>query len=114
MPLQWFKPFFMSWLNIFDFAIILCSWVGVMSDEMPSGVAAFRVIRAFRVLRILRFLRLFRFMVPLRVLITALFSAFWPVLHSLFLLLSVITIFSVIGTQVFAEKMPARFGDLKR
>lgn len=98
---QWYRFFTKGW-NIFDFAII----VGSLLPFVGEGVMAARL------LRIMKLGRLFAATPQMRILITAMLRSFVPSLGVCMLLLIVIYVYAIIGTELFAGNDPQRFGNL--
>ena len=94
-----FKFFANAW-NVFDFLIVAIS---VVPAAGPFSV--------FRTLRILRTLRLINNVPKLRVIIEALLKSI-PSMGWISLLLMVVYIFAVLGTNLYGNEFPELFGDL--
>lgn len=93
--------FFRQGWNVFDFSIVAIALV--------PAAGPFAILRSLRILRVLRLLtRIDR----LRRIIESLLQAIPSIGWILFLLTMVFYIFAVMGTQLFAEAFPERFGDL--
>lgn len=95
--------FFRQGWNVFDFSIVAIALV--------PAAGPFAILRSLRILRVLRLLtRIER----LRRIIESLLQAIPSIGWILFLLTMVFYIFGVMGTQLFAEEFPERFGNLGR
>lgn len=98
---RWYRFFTKGW-NLFDFVII----AGALLPFVGQGYIAARL------LRILKLGRLFASTPQMRILITAMLRSFVPSLGVCMLLLIVIYVYAIIGTELFAGNDPQRFGDL--
>lgn len=98
---RWYRFFTKGW-NLFDFVII----VGALLPFVGQGYIAARL------LRILKLGRLFASTPQMRILITAMLRSFVPSLGVCMLLLIVIYVYAIIGTELFAGNDPQRFGHL--
>lgn len=98
---KWYRFFTKGW-NLFDFVLITVTMLPFFS----SGLL---VLRLFRVMKLGR---LFSATPQLRILVTALFHSLQPAAGVCLLLLIVIYIYAVIGTEAFAGNDPQRFGSL--
>jgi voltage-gated sodium channel len=95
--------FFRDPWNCFDFLVVGIALV-------PSA-GAFSVLRALRVLRMLRLIS----MVPsMRRVVSTLLAAIPGVLSIVGLLVLLVYVFAVMGTNLFADASPRYFGDLGR
>ena len=93
--------FFRQGWNVFDFSIVAIALV--------PAAGPFAILRSLRILRVLRLLtRIDR----LRRIIESLLQAIPSIGWILFLLTMVFYIFCVMGTQLFSEEFPERFGNL--
>ncbi|ALO45085.1 ion transporter [Pseudohongiella spirulinae] len=95
--------FFRSGWNIFDFLIVAIALV--------PATGPLAILRALRILRVLRLLTKIE---RLRRLIESLMHAIPSIGWILFLLSMVFYIYGVMGTQLFAEAFPEKFGHLGR
>ena len=102
MTAHWWKPFWASSWNVFDFVIVSVTLISLSPASLP-GIKFLRLIRAFRVLRI------FARLASLRMLISALTASFLPVANAIIIVLLVVAIFSVLGVSFFNETDPAHF-----
>ncbi len=96
--------YFKDGWNIFDFLIVLISWV-------PTS-GAFSSFRAFRVLRTLRTLRLISQLEKLRMIVQAIIVSIPHVSWASLLLLLIFYIFSIMGTMLFSVDFPDWFGNV--
>ena len=95
--------FFTKGWNIFDFIVVAVCFL--------PGNGAFSILRAFRIFRTLRLLNKFQ---RLRIITESLFVSI-PSISWICLLLSLwFYIFSVVATNLFAEKFPEWFGTIFR
>lgn len=98
---KWYRFFCSGW-NLFDFCIIVLSMLPIFGNS----------IIAIRLLRIMKLGRLFAATPQMRILITAMMRSFIPSLGVCMLLLIVIYVYAIIGTELFSGNDPQRFGDL--
>jgi len=98
------KKFFSDGWNIFDFIIVLISWI-------PTG-GVFSSFRVFRILRTLRALRLITQLEKLRVIVQAIIDSIPNVGWASLLLLLIFYIFAIMGTTLFAHDFNDWFGTL--
>lgn len=98
---KWYRFFANGW-NVFDFVIIVGSLLPFVG---PGYMAA-------RLLRIMKLGRLFASTPQMRILITAMLRSIVPSLGVCMLLLIVIYVYAVIGTELYAGNDPQRFGNL--
>jgi voltage-gated sodium channel len=104
------KPweYFRNPWNIFDFAIIAVSL-------LPIGDGGGRqVVMVFRMARLLRALRLLTALPRLQILVSALLKSIPALGYVGILLLLHFYIYAVMGTFLFRENDPVRFGNLQR
>lgn len=98
---KWWRFFTKGW-NLFDFVLNTVTLLPFFSSSLL-------VLRLFRVMKLGR---LFSATPQLRILVTALFRSLQPAAGVCLLLLIVIYIYAVIGTEAFAGNDPQRFGSL--
>ncbi len=98
------KQFFKDGWNIFDFIIVLISWV-------PTG-GVFSSFRVFRILRTLRALRLITQLEKLRVIVQAIIDSIPNVGWASVLLLVIFYIFAIMGTTLYGQDYSVEFGSL--
>lgn len=105
--------FFLDGWNIFDFIIVVLSFVSGL--EFLSSVRVFRVFRVFRSFKALKSLRAFRLissLSKLRMIITAIGRSIPGIMWSGVLLLLIYYIFAIMGTSLFGADFPDWFGSL--
>ena len=71
-------------------------------------VTTLRLVRAFRVLRLFGKLR------SLRLIVNALMHSLVPVISAFFVMILVIAIYSIVGSSLFGEEQPDKFGTFSR
>lgn len=98
------KQFFKDGWNIFDFFIVVISWV-------PTG-GVFSSFRVFRILRTLRALRLITQLEKLRVIVQAIIDSIPNVGWASLLLMLIFYIFAIMGTTLYGHDFPVEFGSL--
>lgn len=98
---RWYRFFLNGW-NLFDFVIIVSTLFPFVGDSLIAA----------RLFRILKLSRLFAVTPQMRILITAMLRSFVPSLGVCMLLLIVLYVYAIIGTEFFAGNDPQRFGDL--
>lgn len=104
---SWFFRFWDSGWNWFDFIIVIVSLLAMMFPALP-GISVLRLFRAFRVFR------LFKRVKSLKKIIEGVLGAL-PGVSQAFLVLGILMgIWSVIGVQFFADRMPQFFGDFMK
>ncbi|MCQ2522081.1 MAG: ion transporter [Lachnospiraceae bacterium] len=108
--------FFTDGWNIFDFVIVLLSFVTGLS--FLSTLRAFRVFRVLRTLkavkglRALRALRLVSWLDKLKMIISAIAHSIPGILWSGLLLMLIYYIFSIMGVTLFGAAFPDWFGNI--
>lgn len=98
------KEFFKDGWNIFDFFIVVISWI-------PTG-GVYSSFRVFRILRTLRALRLITQLERLRVIVQAIIDSIPNVSWASVLLLIIFYIFAIMGTTLYGQDFPIEFGSL--
>jgi voltage-gated sodium channel len=101
-PWQYFQN---PW-NVFDFAIIAVCFLPLPIDPQVAMV--------FRMARLLRALRLLTMLPRLQILVSAMLKSIPALGYVGILLLLHFYIYAVMGTFLFRENDPVRFGDLQR
>ena len=102
-PQQFFLDAENGYFNLFDFLIVAGSFA-LMGSNSSGTIGA---------LRMLRLIRLFTFVkgVPqLRVIVAGLVTGLKSVVYILMLLLLVVYLFAILGSLLFGQNDPARFG----
>lgn len=110
------KSYLRDWWNILDFTIVITSWVDIYGKS-SINLTSLRVIRILRVMRILRGVSSVEGM---RIIIKSLFMAFRPLTNSLIVLVVFVSIFAIVGLQLWSGTFRNRclnvdygtFGDL--
>lgn len=102
----WFWAFFSDAWSLFDFAVVLSSIISVGTEGAN--------VKSIRMVRILRALRVVSQFKSLRKIVRALTQAAQPVLSAMFVAVIVISVFSILGVNFYAERAPERFGDFGR
>lgn len=98
------KKFFKDGWNIFDFFIVVISWI-------PTG-GVFSSFRTFRILRALRAFRLVTKFEKLKIIVQAIIASIPNVAWASGLLFVIFYIFSIIGTTLFSGSFPDWFGSI--
>lgn len=88
------QAYLRDWWNLIDFTIVVTSWVDIAGKSSLN-------LKSLRTLRILRPLRGLSSIEGVRVLILSLFMSFKPLVNALIVLFIVITIFAIIGLQLW-------------
>ena len=96
--------YFRDRLNWFDCLIVIISVIELMALSQNSSLTAFRTIRIFRTFKILRVARLLRYFHYMPKLIKVITRSLSISLYLALLLLIFITIFALIGMQIFGGK----------
>lgn len=105
----WFWDFFTNGWQVFDMIIVLIALAGLLFES-----AASHGIKQLRVLRVLRVLRAVGKFKELRKIINGILASIFPMCHALFIALLVLSIFTTVATELFAEKAPVAFGVFSR
>lgn len=99
-----FSDYLSRKLNLFDSFIVIISLVDMIFNQINASITVVRTIRVLRVARVLRFLSYIK--IIQRVIATQ-FSSFIYICLLLFLL---IIIYSLIGVQMYIDKLPTDLG----
>jgi len=102
MYAHWFKEFWSSSWNWFDFVVVAISLMSMALSGLP-GISTLRLMRAFRVFR------LFKRLQSLRRIIKALEAAIPGCMNAFSILLLVSSIYSILGVEFFSEIQPYYF-----
>lgn len=97
------KNFFRKGWNVFDFTIVVASLIPVDDSEM---------VLLARLLRIFRILRLVSLIPELRVLVTSLLVAIPRMAYVVLLMFIIFYIYGAIGSFIFEEVDPDRWGNI--
>jgi voltage-gated sodium channel len=100
---HWFKPFWESPWNVFDFVVVATSLTSIFVDGIP-GFSVLRLFRAFRVFR------LFRRIPALKKITSGVVASLTGVSSAVFLLSLVMGIWSIMGVSFFREEFPVEYG----
>lgn len=103
MYAHWMKPFWKSGWNIFDFVIVIISWVSMLFKN-PS-VAVLRLFRAFRAFR------LFKRIEAVKIIVLGVGKSLPGVSNAFMLLLIIIGIWAIMGVSFFRFDFPDFFGN---
>lgn len=101
------SEYFKSKWNLFDFIIIVVSFIPIGSMSLPPQIA--------RTLRVIRFFKTFRLISGfnhMRVIVDALTRSIPGVIWTAILLLIVHYVFAIIGIDLFRDEFPQYFGTL--
>jgi hypothetical protein len=110
MYVHWFWEFWTSLWNIFDFIVVSVSFVEmILKVILDSQAVQLNILRTFRVFRVLGLLKKFTQMHKVMV---AVLASVQPVFSALLILVMVISLYSLIGVQLFKEDYPEHFGSL--
>ncbi|KAK3286895.1 hypothetical protein CYMTET_5578 [Cymbomonas tetramitiformis] len=96
MYAYWFRPFWASSWNVFDFVVVAISLLSLMLDGLP-GISTLRLLRAFRVFR------LFKRLKSLRKILVALEAAVPGCANAFLILVLVSSIYSILGVEFFSD-----------
>lgn len=99
MTANWFRPFWMSGWNLFDFVVVFISLLSMFLSNV-SGIATLRLLRAFRVFR------LFKRLESLRKIISGLEQAIPGCSNAFFILILITAIYAILGKDFFGEIHP--------
>ena len=93
----WFKQFWASGWNVFDFLVVSVSFV-TMAGGGSDSLKMLRMVRAFRVFR------LFKRVESLRKILVALINAVPGMLNAFFLMLLVMCIYAILAVEFFRDE----------
>eukprot|EP00854_Cymbomonas_tetramitiformis_P007855 gene7855-9328_t len=99
MTANWFRAFWMSGWNLFDFVVVFISLLSMFLSNV-SGIATLRLLRAFRVFR------LFKRLESLRKIISGLEQAIPGCSNAFFILILITAIYAILGKDFFGEIHP--------
>lgn len=97
-----FGEFFKSGWNVFDFVVIAASFMPFLGDSAT-------ILRLVRLARIVRVVSLFP---DLRLLLVAVGRSIPPILSMSVMALLMIYVYAIVGWILFAQAIPARWGDV--
>merc|ERR1719265_1874601 len=101
MYANFFCPFWKDPWNVFDFFIVLISWLSMM-ELLQGGISVLRLFRAFR---------LFKRVKSLRQIIAGIGQSLPGVSNAFVILTLVMGIWSIMGKNFFGEEFPELFGN---
>jgi hypothetical protein len=101
---NFFCPFWKDAWNIFDFFIVLISWLSMLG-LLQGGISVLRLFRAFRVFR------LFKRVKSLRQIIAGIGKSLPGVSNAFIILTLVMGIWSIMGKNFFGTEFPDEFGN---
>lgn len=99
---HWWREFWSSTWNWFDFVIVLISLASLAFGNLP-GISVLRLFRAFRVFR------LFKRIESLRLIIEGVLKSLPGVANAFVVVILIQGIWSIIGVNFFAEEFPEFF-----
>lgn len=103
MHAHWWRDFWYSGWNVFDFIVVMISLVSLVLTGLP-GISTLRLMRAFRVFR------LFKRLESLRKIIRALENAIPGCANAFSIVILVNAIYSILGVSFFRDLQPDLFG----
>ena len=104
---SWFWDFVSDWWNIFDLVVVCTSVLELVYYYLVnSGRININVLRLLRVFRVLR---LFNKFPDMQRVITALTASLKPVLTAFIILIVVISIYAIIGVNLYSKYYPERY-----
>lgn len=95
------KAYLRDWWNLLDFVIVVTSLLPLFIDISFS-------VNSLRAIRVLRPLKTITKIKALKMIVSTLFYSFSLVMDSLYILLFVMIVFSIAGTQLFSGVMKNR------
>ena len=105
-----FRPFYSRAANWLDLIIVLISVANIVATflnvELPNA-------KLLRIIRISRVVRVFKAFKGLQNLMDACICAFLPVCNTFVLLLVIASVYAILGTNFYAERLPAYFGSFQ-
>eukprot|EP00322_Chrysochromulina_rotalis_P014988 CAMPEP_0115850898 /NCGR_PEP_ID=MMETSP0287-20121206/12201_1 /TAXON_ID=412157 /ORGANISM="Chrysochromulina rotalis, Strain UIO044" /LENGTH=435 /DNA_ID=CAMNT_0003304909 /DNA_START=25 /DNA_END=1332 /DNA_ORIENTATION=+ len=93
---SWFRPFWRRGWNIFDFIVVLASFL-TMSKSLPESMKQIKMLRAFRVFR------LFKRIEALNKIVTALIKAIPGVFNAFLIMVIIMAIYAILGVEYYSE-----------
>jgi voltage-gated sodium channel len=103
MYANWYMPFWTNGWNVFDFLIVIISWLSMVADNLP-GISVLRLFRAFRVFR------LFKRIPALRLIIVGILKSLPGIANAGVVLALIMGMWAVMGVTFFGEEYPDEFG----
>ena len=112
------SEYFMETYNVFDFFIILISFIDYADAALPIVVSinasSLRAFRVFRAIKAFRMVRSVQFLRPLVHLLKSISDSLADCIASMILLLLIMYFYAFIGLTYYKEVSPANFGDFFR
>lgn len=93
-------------MNLFDGGVVVISLVELFFLSGTNALSAFRTVRIFRTFRVLRVTRLLRSLAFMKIIIEAISIKLKTFIYIGLLLILFIAIYSLIGVQIFAGRIP--------
>jgi hypothetical protein len=105
--IHWFWEFWTNPWSIFDFLVVTCSIVELILQSLGSD--DYGKLNIFRTMRVFRILRLFNKFKSMQQIMIAVLASLKPVATAVLILVMVISIYAIIGEQIFKEDDPQHF-----
>ena len=113
MYIHWFWAFWTNLWNVFDFIVVSVSIVEIILEALyvDSESVHLNIIRTFRVFRVLGLFNRFK---QMQKVLAAVMASLQAVFSALLLLVVVISLYSLIGVQLFKEDNPQHYSSFTR
>ena len=98
------KPFFLEAMNLFDFFVVVMSYVEAALAGGSSSLTALRSLRILRVFRIIRIFKIFEHLKGINKLTKVIVSSLSNFSYVSALLLLIMAVYSVLGMHLFGYK----------
>jgi hypothetical protein len=104
---HWWRDFVCNGWSIFDAICVLTSLVGMLMSVFMTQGLNLNVIRSIRIFKIVR---IFSRLEALQRIVSAITSTLFPLFNTFLIFLVVVAIYAVLGSQIYGELKPERFG----
>jgi voltage-gated sodium channel len=104
---NWLTPFLKNGWSIFDAVCVISGLVGELLQALGNGEMNLTLIRTLRIFKIIR---LFSRLKSLQTIVIAITSTIIPLFNTFLIYGVVLSIYSVLGTQLFGRLYPEKFG----
>lgn len=107
---SWFRPFWANPWNWIDFVVVVVSILEAFTIEMQNhGVSTNMDLNVVRLVRIFRIVRILNKLKAMQRIVSAMACALVPVFNVFILLWMILSIYAIIGTNVFHQTHPNLF-----
>jgi voltage-gated sodium channel len=104
---NWWRPFVSNGWSVFDAVCVISSLVSELMQFIGDGEMDLSMIRTLRIFKIIR---LFSRLKSLQQVVMAITSTILPLCNTFLIYGVVLSVYSVVGTQLFGPVYPERFG----